>query len=310
MSLLDLLRTLPAPELAGAARALPDEDLAAIVRELPDFRLGQLVAGAAGVAQRDIKPAKAKPTRALRKELAQRKKAAAAPEVKGHEARSAAARERADGIVAWLEKHGTSAGPQIAKALGFNAVTLQGYLRRLVAEGRVERSGGKSGPGVRYSPVGRQTSPRKAKPAKAAEADDEGAGVKLSVAAPVPGTRPRVAATICGDVAEEPSVSERWRPTPVLHNEPNVPALLAPPVEPEEVRAATDRIRCLPYRSTITASACLERQRVAGAHASRRTGPGSGRLTGAEVTARINRGEYSKCVGCDIGACVRGRLTS
>ncbi len=71
------------------------------------------------------------------------------------------------------------------------------------------------------------------------------------------------------------------------------------PVVPTELTAPEQALRCVPYRATILAAACLRRQRVATAQASQGSWrPDDGKL----------RGDYAKCLTCGIGPTVRARL--
>jgi len=273
-ALLELVRQLPDEDLAAAARALEDEALAGIIRELPTDALIRLVTGE--VIDRDAKPAKvSKPRRAKPKAPAEprRRKASTSREDRPD---VAAARERADRVLGYLEEHGESRGADIARALKLSIPLVGTSLRQLAAEGKAV-SNGKGGRGCAYRPAGRQTSRKAAKPSKpSADEEEGGRAVKLSAAAPAIQLGAHASASSVRLVVggkpvleleqedEDRDAPARWKPTPVLHDVPNIPAVLAPPVEPEQASAPTDRIRCVPYRSTISTLSCLERQAAAG----------------------------------------------
>lgn len=80
----------------------------------------------------------------------------------------------------------------------------------------------------------------------------------------------------------------------------NAPKRLLP-VLPAEVTAPDDTFRCTPYRAVMRASACLSRQEAARSQheqRSQRWKPDSNRL----------RGEYDKCLACEIGKQVRAAV--
>ena len=256
---------------------------------------------------------KASPTRSLREEIEHEKRTKPARKAKplprgpkpepAKPAGSTGGQQILDALASCPD--GMTAG-ELAKKLRRSAKGLGGGLGKMQTAGSVRRLDD-----GRWVVVGRQAGARKtARPVRSSDEEEGGAPVKLSVAAPIPPAPRRSVSLPIVDGEAEPNPTAKWKPAPVLHDVPNVPAVLAPPVEPEQVSAPSDRIRCLPCRSTIFAGACIERQKIAGAYAKQKTGPGSGRLSGAEITARMGRGEYSSCVGCEIGACVRRRLAS
>lgn len=304
-ALLELVRKLPDEDLAAAARNLSDEELAGVVRTLPAEQLVALITG--GIADRDVKPPKktrsaAKPKPAKRVPPPSKRKAAPVREGKG---------ELRQAVLGALSDKPLTA-PEIASAVGRQIGSVSGTLSLLVRDGLASRPGRGT-----YVRAGRQTSSRKAsKPAKGSD-EEEGEGVLAVEPTRVPkhfipqlkrAVREQARAAVVQAVEDfEPDLEDlapapTWKPTPALkpHGE-NVVAELAPPVAPEAVTAPTDRIRCVPYSSTITAASCVERQACAGPRSLKG-------LRGTALVQTARRGDYGKCAGCPIGAIVRGRV--
>lgn len=123
-----------------------------------------------------------------------------------------------------------------------------------------------------------------------------GPGVKLGVA-----TEPAVARPL----PVLPSPLAR-RALPLIPHDPT-PAIapaIAPPVDPSQVRAGTDRFRCVPFNAVIFARACVDRQNAAGVQDGQRG------TVGGHYRRETKLGDYFACRECAVGAAIRKAVTS
>jgi hypothetical protein len=96
--------------------------------------------------------------------------------------------------------------------------------------------------------------------------------------------------------------------------------VLAAPVAPELVRAATDRFRCGPYACVLSAAACKARRGAAGEQVgqwSKGARPGTAPLSTASAKFRPKSaspgwksGDYGLCRGCPVGEQIAQQISN